>query len=78
MRIPETDGRHDDGAIHAEARVIMDEVAEALSNALENGHDFKGWTVEAIADDMYECGGIDVKEEYPREMVIAAIRAQRT
>ena len=55
MRIPETDGRHDDGAIHAEARVIMDEVAEALSNALENGHDFKGWTDEAILDDMYKC-----------------------
>lgn len=59
-------------------RQISDEVAEALSNALENGHDFKGWTDEAIAADMYECGGIDVKEEYPREMVVAAIRSQRT
>ena len=57
---------------------IMDEVAEALCNALENGHDFKGWTAEAIADDMYECGGIDVKDEYPRELVVAAIRDQRT
>lgn len=59
-------------------RRIGDEVAEALCNALENGHDFKGWSDEAIADDMYECGGIDVKEEYPRDIVVAAIRAQRT
>lgn len=57
---------------------VMDEVAEALCNALENGHDFKGWTDEAIADDMYECGGLDVDDEFPREMVVAAIRALRT
>jgi len=65
----------------AEARLhqaIMDEVAEALCNALENGHDFKGWTDEAIVSDMYDCGGLDVNDEYPRDLVIAAVRAQRT
>ena len=71
--------RHD-GAMTVSSlrRQIMDEVAEALSNAHENGHDFKGWTDEAIADDMYECGGIDVANEYPRDMVVAAIRDLRT
>lgn len=79
MRIPETDGRHDEGTVEAGLqRQIMDEVAESLSNALENGHDFKGWSDEAIADDMYDCGGLDVDDAYPRELVIAAIRAQRT
>lgn len=64
----------------AEAKLrqsIMDEVAEALCNALENGHDFKGWTDEAIADDMYDCGGLDVNDEYPRHLVVAAIHDQR-
>jgi hypothetical protein len=57
---------------------IANEVAEALSNALENGHDFKGWTDEAILEDMYECGGLDVHDEYPRDQVLVAIRALRT
>jgi hypothetical protein len=70
--------RHD-GAMTVEhlQRQMSDEVAEALSNAHENGHDFKGWTDDAIADDMYECGGIDVANEYPREMVVAAIKDLR-
>jgi hypothetical protein len=65
----------------AEAKLqqtIMDEVAEALCNAMENGHDFNGWTDEAIADDMYDCGGLDVDDAFPRHLVVAAIRAQRT
>jgi hypothetical protein len=78
MKIPETGGRHDDGAIRRMSDIVTDEVAEALSNALENGHDFKGWTDEAIADDMYDCGGLDVNDEFPREMVIKAIRVLRT
>ena len=50
-------------------------VAEALANALENGHDFKGWTDEQIADDMIECGGID--EDTPRDQLLVAIHALR-
>lgn len=57
---------------------IVNEVCEALSNALENGHDFEGWTDEAILEDMYECGGLDVNNEYPRDQVLVAIRALRT
>lgn len=56
---------------------VMDAVAEALANALENGHDFRGWTSEAIADDMIECGGID-PDEFPRDMIVSAIKAQRS
>ena len=56
---------------------VMDAVAEALSNALENGHDFRGWTNEAIADDMIECGGID-PDEFSRDDIVAAIKAQRS
>lgn len=55
---------------------VANSVAEALSNALENGHDFAGWTDEQIADDMFECGGVD--EDMPRDQVLVAIRALRT
>lgn len=54
---------------------VADAVAEALANALENGHDFKGWTDEKIADDMIECGG--VPEDTPRDELIAAINGLR-
>jgi hypothetical protein len=56
---------------------VMDAVAEALRNALQNGHDFKGWSDESIADDMIECGGID-NGEFSRADIIAAIKAQRS
>lgn len=55
----------------------MDAVAEALCNALQNGHDFRGWTSEAIADDMIECGGID-PDEFPYDLIVAAIAGQRS
>lgn len=60
-----------------EHQAVMDAVAEALANALENGHDFVGWSDDAIADDMIECGGID-PDEFPRDAIIAAIKAQRS
>lgn len=58
------------------SREVADAVAEALSAALENGHDFKGWTDEAIADDMILCGGIN--EDTARDELIAAINGLRT
>lgn len=57
-------------------RELLDAVAECLSNALENGHDFKGWTDEAIADDMIECGGMP--DDTPRNDLVAAIKHLRT
>lgn len=73
-------------AVHSEAprhydemrerQAVLDAVAEALSNAAENGHDFVGWSDEDIADDMIDCGGID-PDEFKRDDIIAAIRGQR-
>lgn len=54
---------------------VVNAVVEALSNARENGHDFKDWTDAAIADDMFDCGGVAV--DMPRDQVILAIRALR-
>ena len=60
-----------------ERQAVLDAVAEALANALENGHDFAGWSNEAIADDMIECGGID-PDEFKRDDIVSAIKAQRS
>lgn len=57
-------------------RELLDGVAGVLSNALENGHDFKGWTDEAIADDMIACGGMP--SDTPRDDLIAAVQHLRT
>lgn len=67
---------HQRDMAHRDERELMDAVAEALANALENGHDFKGWTDEAIADDMIECGGMP--DDTPRVDLIYAIRALRS
>jgi len=55
---------------------VANRVADALSAALENGYDFKGWTDEQIADDMFYCGGVD--PDMPRDHVIVAIHALRS
>lgn len=62
--------------VERQRRELFDDVAEALSNALENGHDFKGWTDEAMADDMIECGGMP--DDTPRDDLIEAIKHLRT
>jgi hypothetical protein len=55
---------------------VIDLVREALANALENGHDFKGWTAEQIADDMMRCAA--TIEDLPRGEVVEAIRELRS
>jgi len=55
---------------------IVSAVEHALSNALENSHDFKGWTDEQIADDMMTCDA-DI-ENMPRDQVVAAVSALRS
>lgn len=58
------------------SREVADAVAHALSNALENGHDFKGWSDEQIADDMLAFDA-DVGE-MPRDQVVAAVNGLRS
>jgi hypothetical protein len=54
---------------------VADAVAEAISNALENGYPFAGWTDEQIADDMLRYSA--TIENFPRDQVIAAVHALR-
>lgn len=58
------------------SREVADAVAEALANALENGHDFKGWSDEAIADDMMAYDA-DIAL-MPRDLVVTAIHGLRS
>jgi hypothetical protein len=55
---------------------VANAVAEALSNALENGYDFKGWTDDQIADDMMRYSALI--EDLPRDQVVAAIHGLRS
>lgn len=54
---------------------VADAVAHALSNAIENGYYFYGWSDEAVADDMM---GYDADVgEMPHDQVVAAIKGLR-
>ena len=65
-----------DAAQGHEQEQVADAVANALSNALENGHDFKGWTDEAIANDMME---FDAEiANMPRDLIVTAIHGLRS
>lgn len=65
-------GKH---ATEAEARAAMIQrrVERALANAKENGYDFSGWTLEAIATDMVSYDA-DM-ETFTTEEVVAALKA---
>jgi len=63
------------GLEKAPGNEVVSAVAEALSNARENGFDFKGNTAEEIADDMMMCDA-DI-EAMPRDHVVAAIKSIR-
>lgn len=76
MRPRYDDAEQIEAALGQEQELVADAVANALSNALENGHDFKGWTDEAVADDMME---FDAEiANMPRDLVVTAIHGLRS